>query len=98
MHLKDTDEKFNRITGNLSCADANNKNWYNSIPFYADFNQWLNQVLGYTLRFHLYQNDNYTNELLLSPNRYERQTQIEKFTDEHMHTNASFCYEVISDK
>lgn len=42
LSLQTANIKFNYIYGKLSSADAQNENWNLSIPFYANFCNYLN--------------------------------------------------------
>lgn len=45
---------FNRIVGTLALMDAENGNWYDSIPFYFNFPNYLNKNLPYKLQCEIY--------------------------------------------
>ena len=85
-----------KITGQLSYFDAQN-NWVNSIPFYDDFPKHIKSLLNYNLKFHLYENEDYTSEVLLSTDRKIRKNEIEEFIENHKNNKkcASFIYCVI---
>ena len=91
--------KFSKIYGKLSSADAKNNhlgiaNWDSSIPFYSDFPKWLNNKLGYTLEFHLYDKEKCINEVCFPEDLHERKLFLEKFKQRHVELNmdASFSY------
>lgn len=77
------------IKGTLSFFDAEN-NWIDSIPFYFNFPNYIDDSLKYKLEFHLFNKDNYTSEILLP-------IDIEEFIKEHINTksDASFCYKIL---
>lgn len=94
--LENNDIKIEKITGILSWTDSEN-NWKDSIPFYDDFHKHLEKKLEYKLKFHLFENDDYTSEVSLSSDRAVRKLQIEEFICNHNNPrkDASFSYEVI---
>lgn len=88
---------INKITGALSYADNRNKNWSNSIPFYADFNLHLHKALPYQLEFHLFSDSKRENEIEFPVNRSDRKIFIKNFMEEHLksYTWVSFQYDII---
>lgn len=97
LHLYQKDVMINRITGILSYFDTVNNNWHDSIPFYADFSIYLDKRLPYKLRFHLFADASYTNEVDIPSDWNERNTFIKSFTESHNKAlaSASFCYDVL---
>lgn len=94
LHLQTSTYPFDCIQGLLSWSDAERRNWIRSIPFYDDFHKYKDSALRYDLKFHLYDHDNYTNEIFLPSDSYDRIKFIEIFCQKHLYppTNASFMY------
>ena len=92
--LADKNQNFTEIKGWLSLRDACNGNWKKSISFYYDFPKWVDVSLGYLLEFHLFNNEDYTNEIILSSDKQERSIQINAFIKCHTSSqlSASFSY------
>lgn len=93
--LQSNNIDFNMIKGKLAFNDAI-VNWEKSIPFYADFPKHLNSELKYKLKFHLYNNPNYTDEKIFPDELSKRQLFLNDFRHIHIvnSSDASFIYEI----
>lgn len=94
--------KFSKIYGKLSSADAKNNhlgiaNWDSSIPFYSDFPKWLDENLGYSLKFQLFNKEDNVEKVDFPEDPDERKIFLRNFKQQHikLNMNASFAYYVV---
>ena len=92
IRLYKNSETFRCIKGKLALADAENKNWLDSIKFYQDFCKWIDKRLDYKLTFHLYDDVECSKEILLPTSREERDLFIEEFTCNHADLEKEACF------
>ena len=101
MHLFKNGESFDYILGRLAYHDAENGYWTGSIPYYARFVQYVPEVLGYNLKFYLFEDKDamQAKKAVELPDYHDRETFrnfVEVFRQKHIHQckDAYFCYVV----
>ena len=101
IHLFREGKSFDSIIGRLSVQDADNDNWLSSIPYYAKFQQYVPEEVGYQLKFYLFADkEAMQNQKAVILPDYKEKSQfrafVEFFQEEHIRQckDAWFCYVV----
>ena len=101
IHLFRKGESFDSIIGRLSVQDADWNNWMTSIPYYAKFQQYVPDEVGYQLNFALFEDKAamQQNQSVPLPAYKEKETFrafVAEFQQEHVRAckDAYFCYAV----
>ncbi len=101
IHLFRTGQSFHSVIGRLSVQDAEINNWLASIPYYAKFQQYVPDEVGYQLTFYLFEDKTamQQNRSIMLPDYKEKdvfRAFVQKFQQEHIRQckDAYFCYMV----
>lgn len=99
IHLFREGKTFDVIIGRLSIQDADNNNWLSSIPYYAKFQQYVPDEVGYQLKFYLYEDKEsmQNQKATVLPDYKEKEAFrafVQNFQEGHIRQckDAYFCY------